>query len=152
MKIQIGHILYFYKVKKKLKKLSKRLLSESNTRASLVAQMVKNMPAMQEARVWFLGGKDPLEKGIATHSSIFAWKILCTEEPGGLQSMGLQKVRHNWATNIFTFKVPTIPPIHLPKAISFLMMISPCYLFWNILPTSCSPLPLLAPHFAILFL
>ena len=57
--------------------------------------MVKNMPAMQEARVRPLGGKDPLEKGIATHSSIFAWRTLCTEEPGGLQSMGLQKVRHN---------------------------------------------------------
>ena len=60
-----------------------------------MAQTVKNMPAMQEGRVRSLGGKDPLEKGIATHSNIFAWRIPCTEKPGGLQSMGLQKVRHN---------------------------------------------------------
>ena len=74
--MQIGHILYFYKVqKKKLKKLSKRLLSESNTRASLVAQLVKNLPAMRETWVWSLGGKDPLEKGAAIHSNILAWRI-----------------------------------------------------------------------------
>ena len=54
--------------------------------ASLVAQMVKNLPAMQE--IWSLGQEDPLEKKIATHSSIFAWRIPCTEEPGGLQFMG----------------------------------------------------------------
>ena len=52
--------------------------------ASLVAQMVKNLPTMQESRVAFLGREDPLEKGMATHSSILAWKIPCTEEPGGL--------------------------------------------------------------------
>ena len=52
--------------------------------ASLVAQMVKNLPAMQETLVWSLGQEDPLEKGMATHSSILAWKILWTEEPGGL--------------------------------------------------------------------
>ena len=46
--------------------------------------MVKNLPVMQETRVWSLGREDPLEKGIATHSSILAWKILWTEEPGGL--------------------------------------------------------------------
>ena len=63
--------------------------------ASLVAQMVKNLPTMQESRVAFLGQEDPLEKGMATHSSILAWKIPCTEEPGGLQSMGLQRVRHD---------------------------------------------------------
>ena len=63
--------------------------------ASLVAQMVKNLPAMQETQVQTLGQKDPLEEGMATHSSILAWKIPWTEEPGGLQSMGLQRVRHN---------------------------------------------------------
>ena len=51
---------------------------------SLVAQMVKNMPAMKESRVRFLGQENPLEKGLATHSSIPAWRILWTEEPGGL--------------------------------------------------------------------
>ena len=49
-----------------------------------------------------LGQEDPLEKGMATHSSILAWKIPWTEEPGGLQSMGLQRVRHDWVTNTFT--------------------------------------------------
>ena len=56
--------------------------------ASLVAQMVKNLPSMQETLVRFLGQKDPLEKEMATHSSILAWKIQWTEEPGVLQSMG----------------------------------------------------------------
>jgi len=63
--------------------------------ASLVAQMVKNLPAMQETQVQTLGQKDPLEEGMATHSSILAWKIPWTEEPGGLQSMGLQRVGHD---------------------------------------------------------
>ena len=56
--------------------------------ASPVAQMVKNLPAMQETQVQSLGREDPLEKEMATHSRIHAWKILWTEEPGGLQSMG----------------------------------------------------------------
>ena len=64
-------------------------------RAALVAQTVKNLPAMQETRVQSLGGEDPLEKGMATHSSILAWRIPWTEEPGGLQSMGSQRVGHN---------------------------------------------------------
>ena len=65
---------------------------------SLIAQLVKNLPAMQETWVWFLGWKDPLEKEVETHSSILAWRIPCTEEPGGLQSMGSQKVGHDWVT------------------------------------------------------
>ena len=56
--------------------------------------MVKNPPAMQETQVQSLDWEDPLEKGIAIHSSILAWRILWTEDPGGLQSMGLQRVRH----------------------------------------------------------
>ena len=55
-----------------------------------VAQLVKNLPAMQETWVQFLGWEDPLEKEMATHSSILAWRIPRTEEPGRLQSMGLQ--------------------------------------------------------------
>ena len=58
--------------------------------ASLVVQSVKNLPAMQETWVQSLVGIDPLEKGKATHSSILAWRIPWTEEPGGLQSVGLQ--------------------------------------------------------------
>ena len=63
--------------------------------ASLVAQMVKHLPAMLEIQVRFLGWEDSLEKEIATHSSTLTWKIPCMEEPGRLQSMGLQKVRHD---------------------------------------------------------
>ena len=61
----------------------------------LVAQLVKNPPAMQETLVLFLGREDPLEEGMATHSSILAWRSPMDKEPGGLWSMGLQKVRHN---------------------------------------------------------
>ena len=61
----------------------------------LIAQMVKNLPAVQETRVRSLGGEDPLEKEMATHSCILAWKIPWTEEPGGLQSMGLQRAEHD---------------------------------------------------------
>ena len=57
--------------------------------------MVKNLPAMQETRVLSLGWEDPLEKEIATHSSILAWRIPWTEEPDGPQSMGLQRVGHD---------------------------------------------------------
>ena len=62
---------------------------------ALVAQMVKNVPEMQETWVQFLDQEEPLEKGMATHSSILAWRIPWTEEPGGLQSMGSQRVRQD---------------------------------------------------------
>ena len=67
----------------------------SSNRACLVAQMVKNLPAMQETQVQSLGGEDPVEKGMANHSNILACRIPWTEEPGGQQSMGSQRVRHN---------------------------------------------------------
>ena len=60
-----------------------------------MAQTVKNPPAMQEAWVQSLGGEDPLEADMATHSRVLAWRIPWTEEPGGLQSMGSQRVRHD---------------------------------------------------------
>ena len=60
--------------------------------------MVKNPPAMLETQVWSLGQEDPLEEGMATHSSILAWEVPRIEEPGRLQSMGLQRVWHNLAT------------------------------------------------------
>ena len=65
----------------------------------MVAQIVKNLPAIQETQVQSLSLEDPLEKGVATHSSILAWMIPWTEEPGGLQSLGSQRVGHNRATN-----------------------------------------------------
>ena len=71
--------------------------------ASLVAQMVKNLLAMQETWVQSLGQEDPLEKGMATHSSILAQSIPWTEVPGRLQSVGSQRVRHDGGINTFTF-------------------------------------------------
>ena len=71
-------------------------------RTFLVVQSVKNLPVVQETQVWSLGQEDPLEKEMATHSSILTWKIPWTEEPGGLQSMGSQRVRHDWVTNILS--------------------------------------------------
>ena len=64
--------------------------------ASLVAQRLKRLPGMQETWVRFLNWEDPLEKEMATHSSTLAWRIPWREEPGRLQSMGLQRVRHDW--------------------------------------------------------
>ena len=66
-------------------------LSISISGASLIAQSVKNLPAVQETRVQFLGQEDPLEKEMVTHSSVLAWRIPWTEQPGGLQSIGSQK-------------------------------------------------------------
>ena len=65
------------------------------SKASLVAQMVKRLPTMQETQIRSLDWEDPLEKEMATHSSTLAWKIPWTEEPGSLQSMGSQRVGHD---------------------------------------------------------
>ena len=81
-----------------MKKVSKIITLFSvldNERASLVAQTVKRLPAMWETGVRFLGREDPLEKEMAIHSSTLAWKMLWTEEPDRLQSMGSQRVRHD---------------------------------------------------------
>jgi len=63
----------------------------------------KELPEMWETQVWFLDWEVPLEEGMATHSSILAWRIPWTEEPGGLWSMGSQRVGHYWVTNFITF-------------------------------------------------
>ena len=75
--------------------------------ASLVAWRIKHLPTMQETRVRSLGREGPLEKEMAAHSSTLAWRISWTQDPGGLQSMGSQRVRHNWGngkecSNYFT--------------------------------------------------
>ena len=72
---------------------------------SLIFQMVRNLPTVLEIRVWSLGQEDHLEKGMATHSSILAWRIPWTEEPGGLLSMGSQRVGHDWATSLSLFNI-----------------------------------------------
>ena len=69
--------------------------------------MVKNLIVRQETRVWPLGWEDPLEKGMVIHSSILAWRIPGIEKSGGLQSVGSQRVRHNWATNTHTHIITT---------------------------------------------
>ena len=74
---------------------SKRTSHKVDTGASLVAQTVKNLHAVQETWVPSLGQEEPLEKGMATHSSILAWRIPWTEEPGGLQPTGSQRVGHD---------------------------------------------------------
>ena len=79
-------------------RIYKSLMIMPTLGASLVAKMVKNLPAMQKTRVQTLGGKEPLEKEMATYSSILPWRIPWTEEPGGLQPMGSQRVRHDWVT------------------------------------------------------
>ena len=79
-----------------------------NSGASQVAQTVKSLPVMRETWVWSVGWEDPLEKGMVTHSGILAWRTPWTEYPGGLQSMGLQRVGHDWGTNTH----PWIPGMH----------------------------------------
>ena len=69
-------------------------------RSSLVAQTIKRLPTTRETQVQSLGREDPLEKEMATHSSSLAWRIPWTEEPGRLQSMGSQRVGHDWATSL----------------------------------------------------
>ena len=70
-------------------------LNYTDARASLVVQRLKRLPTVRETWVQSLSREDPLEKEMATHSSILAWRILWTEEPGGLQSTGLQRVGHD---------------------------------------------------------
>ena len=89
-------------------------------RASLVAQRLKRLPALQETWVRSLGWEDPLEKEMATHSSIPAWRIPWREEPGRLQSMGSQRIGHDWATSFFHFDTQFIK--------NFLNFI---YFWWN---------------------
>ena len=84
-------------------------LTPRHVGASLVAQLVKNPPAMQETQVWSLGGEDPLEKEMATHPSILAWKIPGTEEPDKPQFIGLQRVRYDLVTK------PPSWPQHVPQ-------------------------------------
>ena len=98
-----NHELLIVKFRLKLKKVGKTIgpfrydlnqISYDYT-CSLVAQRIKHLPAMRETRVRSLGWEDPLEKEMAIHSSTLAWRIPWTEEPGGIQSMGSQRVGHN---------------------------------------------------------
>ena len=74
-----------------------------------MAETAKHLPAMRETQIQPLGGEDLLQKEMATHSSILAWRIPQTEEPGGLQSMGSQRVRHDGATSLHFSSPPELP-------------------------------------------
>ena len=86
-----------------LKPATESILFFNFLKLIMVAQTVKSLPAVQGTRVQSLGREDPLEKEMATHSSILAWKIPWVEEPGRLQSMESQRVRHDWATSLSLF-------------------------------------------------
>ena len=79
----------------------------------LVAQMVKNLPAMRDTWLWSLDQEDPLEKGIATHSRILAWRIPWTEEPDGLQSTGSRRGGHSWAITFTWCLLPGLNMWHI---------------------------------------
>ena len=108
--------------------------------ASLVAQMVKNLPGMQEIRTRSLGEEDSLEKGMATHSSIFAWRIPWTEEPGRLQSSRLQRVGHNWQwltpnrvkLRWMYYFSSCFFPTRLLVFVPFCLILSPAFFLWII--------------------
>ena len=90
-----GRLHVVHGVAKSRTRLSDFTSLHAPRQASLVAQTVKNLPAMQETWVRSLGWEDSLEKGVATHSSILAWRVPWTEEPGGQHSMGSQRVRQD---------------------------------------------------------
>ena len=92
----------------------------------MVAPTVKRLPTVRETWVLSLGQEDPLEKEMATHSSSFAWKIRWVEEPGRLQSMGSQRVRHDWATSLLNSFLPTK---HLvPSSFTKKFIVRSCFL------------------------
>ena len=101
-----GHLSVIWALNLPKRQCGGMALSTAAYLALVVAQMVKNLPAVQETQIWSLGWEDPL-KEMATHSRILAQIIPRTEEPGGLQSMGLQRVRQDWGTNTFTFSPNT---------------------------------------------
>ena len=113
---------------------------QSHLRASQVAEIIKNLPARQETWVLSLGQEDPLEKGIATHSTILAWEIAQTEKPCRLQSVGSQRVGHNWVTNtstvfFFSTKAATHPHASLWKCQQSHF---PCTVFQIRVPLVCT--------------
>ena len=103
---------------------------------------VKNLPTMPETQVWSLGWEDPLEKGMVIHSNILAWRIPWTEEPGGLQSMWLQRVGHNWATNTVSSQFLLLHPFLLFEIKWFPVLPGSC---WDMIFLRFCSFP--KPHF-----
>ena len=100
-------------------------------RTSLVAQLVKNPPAVQETLVLFLGQEDPFEEGITTHSSILAWGIPEREEPGGLPSMGSHRVRQDWSDLAAAAKVYMLKSWILFRSQKILIKWPPLTISWE---------------------
>ena len=92
-----------------------------------MAQRLKHLPAMRETWVRSLGWEDSLEKEMATHSSILAWRIPWKEEPGGLQSMGLQRVGHDQVTSLHFKKIPEQAYFNRQKCYIILLPFTECY-------------------------
>ena len=107
--------------------------------ASLVAQRLKRLPAMQETRVWSLGREDTLEKEMATHSKILAWRIPWKEEPGRLQSTGLQRVRNDWATSLSLSLIISVVEHCFIRLLPICMSSLEKYLFRSDLPPPRPP-------------
>ena len=99
-----------------------------------LAQRLKHLPPMQETRVWSLGREDPLEKEMVTHSCILAWRIPWMEKPGSLQSTGSQRVRHNWATSLYTSFFWTQPYVYMCPFSPKLLSHPTCHITLNRVP------------------
>ena len=105
--------------------------------AALMSQTIKNPPPVWETWAWSLGWEDPLKESMATHSSILAWRIPSTEEPGGLQSMGSQRVRRNWVT--YTFLDFRISGFHYIQPFRKVLYHIPYFLFLTVEMTFLNP-------------
>ena len=103
--------------------------------ASLVAQTVKKLLAIQETWVWSLDRDNHLDKEMATHTSILAWRVSWTEEPGGLQSMGLQRVGHDWATIALIFMLIHVELVHSVQQLCILNEYIRIYMFFLFMDT-----------------
>ena len=124
------------------KKINTVLYNWQRHSTSLVAQTVKHLPTMQETRVQSLGQKDLLEKEMATHSKILAWKIPWMEDPGRLQSMGSQRVGHNWATSLSNLTIGWIQGYRIGNTERLL---------WRFEHTGTNPLQMPKDNFIWLF-
>ena len=127
--------LSFFRKKIVVKNINKKsTLFNKCLSLQYMSQMGNSLPEMREIQVWSLGQEDPLEKGMATHSSILACRVPWTEEPGGLPSMGLQRVGHDWGTRFFT----VLLTLH-----ALLWALTHCP--WRAAPYSPSPSPYQSP-------
>ena len=126
------------------------MLVEGVNWASLVVQTVKNLPTIRETDNRSLGWEDHLEKGMATHSSILAWEISWTDEPGGLQPIGSQRVVHDWATKHSTERVNGLKSYLCISISPHGHVNSCCCSLAQSCPTLCVPMDSSMPGFPVL--